>query len=148
MANKKYKQGQFIPLNKEKYVGYYPIVYRSSWELRFMNWCDINPSIVEWSSESVIIPYRHPLKKRICRYFPDFYIKVQEKSGAVKQYLIEIKPQKETAVPQRTKGKRAGTLIYERATYLQNLAKWVAAKRYCEERGIIFRLVTEKELLV
>ena len=36
---------------------------------------DNQPSILEWGSEEVIIPYRAP-DGVVRRYYPDFYIKV------------------------------------------------------------------------
>ena len=36
-------------------------LYRSSWEMKFMMFCDNNPAIQEWASEPVKIPYRDPL---------------------------------------------------------------------------------------
>ena len=50
--------GKFIPKNRNKYKGNpKKIVYRSLWERSFMKYCDSNPSILEWSSEEIIIPY-------------------------------------------------------------------------------------------
>ncbi len=65
------------------------IVYRSLWELRFMKWCDMNPSIIEWGSETVIVPYISPIDKKVHRYFVDFYIKVKNKNGAIQKSLPE-----------------------------------------------------------
>jgi len=31
-------------------------------------------------------------------------------------------------------------------TYQVNQAKWEAAERFCQENGIIFKIITEKEL--
>ena len=68
-------KGKYIPKNSAKYRGdYRNIIYRSSWELKFMKYCDGNPSILEWGSEEIIIPYRSPLDNKIHRYFVDFYI--------------------------------------------------------------------------
>ena len=77
-----------------------------------MVFCDNNPSILEWGSEEVIIPYRCPTDGRVHRYFPDFYIKVHEKSGSVTKYIIEVKPKKQTQPP-NDKNKR--TAAYKRA---------------------------------
>ena len=142
----KYRQGQFTPVNKEKYIGIYPIIYRSGWERKFMGWLDLQPSILKWSSESIIIPYIHPIKKRAARYFPDFFMEVKEKNGKIVRYLVEVKPSKETRKPRKGRRKKASTLIYENFTYLQNLSKWAAAKRWCDKKGILFKIVTEKEL--
>ena len=64
-----------------------------------MVFCDNNPSILEWGSEEVIIPYRCPTDGRVHRYFPDFYIKVRERTGQITKYIIEVKPKKQTKPP-------------------------------------------------
>ena len=52
-------KGRFKPKEYKKYKGDpTKVVYRSMWELRFMKYCDSNPSILEWSSEEIVIPYR------------------------------------------------------------------------------------------
>ena len=139
-------QGEFKPKNVQKYVGGFPIIFRSSWERKFMGWLDMNISVTHWSSESIIVPYYNVVKKRICRYFPDFYMRVVEKGGQVKEYLIEVKPDKETRKPVKTKGKRTATWTGEAVQYLQNLSKWTEAKKFSEKRGWIFKVITEKDL--
>ena len=69
----KFSHGKFTPKNPEKYIGTYPISYRSSWELVFMNKCDTHPNIKQWASESIKIPYRNPLTKKHTYYIPDFF---------------------------------------------------------------------------
>ena len=59
------------------------IIYRSSWELKFMKWCDLNPSVLEWGSETMIIPYKSPVDKKIHRYFVDFFIKIKDKDKPI-----------------------------------------------------------------
>ena len=52
-------QGIFKPLNPQKYKGNVNnIIYRSSWEKRFMIYCDKNRSVLEWGSEEIAISYR------------------------------------------------------------------------------------------
>ena len=69
----KTKQGRFKPRNPGKYKGDPSnIIYRSSWEKKFMLWCDCNLNVLEWGSEEIVIPYRSPLDRRVHRYFPDF----------------------------------------------------------------------------
>ena len=53
-----------------------------------MVYCDKNTKILEWGSEEIALPYISPHDSRVHRYFPDFYIKVQENTGKVKRYLI------------------------------------------------------------
>ena len=51
-------QGKFIPKNAEKYRGNISqVIYRSAYELKFMNWCDKNQDVLEWASEPIAIPY-------------------------------------------------------------------------------------------
>jgi hypothetical protein len=35
IGNKKYKQGKYVLINTNKYIGITPILYRSSWEFFF-----------------------------------------------------------------------------------------------------------------
>ena len=45
-------KGKFKPKYPNKYQGdIKEIVYRSSWELKMMKYCDTSKSIVEWGSE-------------------------------------------------------------------------------------------------
>ena len=55
--NSGFNQGYFNPVYPEKYAGKPPIIYRSSWELKFMKMCDNREDIVKWSSEPVEIKY-------------------------------------------------------------------------------------------
>lgn len=72
----KYIQGKYKPRHPEKYRGNIKdICYRSSFELEFMNWCDNTPSIIEWASEEIAIPYLKPTDNRIHTYYLDFWIK-------------------------------------------------------------------------
>ncbi len=130
--------------NANKYVGDVNNVWvRSSWELKFYNWCDMNTSIVNWSSEEIAIPYSspkdNPKDKIIHRYFVDAMIKVKDKDNNVKIYLIEIKPYKQTIPPKKRN-------INEVLTYGINSAKWQAARMFCEKKGWEFKIFTEKEL--
>lgn len=142
---KTYK-GRFKPKNPKKYKGDPTnIIYRSLWERKLMAHLDENESVLMWSSEEVIIPYRSPLDNRIHRYFPDFYVKAVDANGTLKEMLIEVKPKKETVEPTKKK-KITKQYITEVTTWGKNQAKWAAAREYCSDRGWEFRLMTEKEL--
>jgi hypothetical protein len=139
---------------KSKYKPSYPqkykgdpnnIICRSSWERRFCHWCDLNESIISWGSEEFFIPYYNPAKERVCRYFPDFIIKVKEQSGQIKTYVVEVKPAKQTVPPQK-KSRVTKSYIHECTTYAVNQAKWKAAKEWCADRMLEFIVITEKEL--
>tara|TARA_B100000287_G_scaffold255284_1_gene239971 strand:- start:2702 stop:3142 length:441 start_codon:yes stop_codon:yes gene_type:complete len=139
-------KGRYRPNNPLKYKGdYRNIIYRSLWELKFMKYCDSNQNILEWGSEEFFLPYRSPLDNRVHRYFPDFYIKVREKTGKIKKMIIEVKPLRQCMEPKRQKKKTRG-YIYEVREYAKNQAKWKAAEEYCLDRGLEFKILTEKEL--
>ena len=110
-----------------------------------MVYCVRNSKILEWGSEEIALPYISPHDNRVHRYFPDFYIKVQENTGKVKRYLIEVKPLKQTTTPKRPKRQTKG-YIREAFEYARNQAKWKAAREYCADRMWEFKVITEKEL--
>ena len=142
---KKSHKGKYKVINYKKYKGDpTKVIYRSMWELRFMKYCDKNPSILEWSSEEIIIPYRG-LDKRVHRYFPDFWIKYQNQQGQIVKEIIEVKPKAQTKKPTK-KGKHYGKYLREARTYAINRAKWEAAEEYCLDRGYKFRIITEDHL--
>jgi len=75
-TKQKFVQGIYYPRRPEKYKGDVKnIIYRSSWELQFMTFCDNSPSIIEWASEEIAIPYVKPTDKRVHYYYLDFWIK-------------------------------------------------------------------------
>lgn len=139
-----YRQGIYRPVNSSKYNGAKYPRYLSSWELKFFKWCDVNPTVVQWSSESVCVPYISPIDGRMHRYFVDNVVHIQEGNKIVK-YLIEIKPSKQTKPPTTHGNKKRSTIVNEAATWGVNQAKWTAAKKWCDKNGYIFQLVTEKD---
>lgn len=143
--SKSYK-GFFRPKNPAKYKGDpSSIVFRSSWELKFMNYLDAHPDVIEWSSEEFAIPYLSPIDGRYHRYFPDFWIKQRNGQGIEEVIVVEIKPEKQTQPPvaQKRKTKR---YITEVKTWGINNAKWEAAAAFCNKRNWKFRIFTERHL--
>ena len=139
-------KGKYYPSFPRKYKGDPTnIVYRSLWERKFMVYCDKNQNILEWASEEIAIPYRSPIDNRVHRYFPDFYMKVKETNGKIKNYVIEVKPAKQTKPPKKPKRQTKG-YIREAYEYAKNQAKWKMAKEFCADRQWEFKVVTEKEL--
>ena len=104
----------------------------------------MNENILEWGSEEFWIPYRAPDGK-VRRYFPDFIMKVREHTGEIKTYVIEVKPAKQTRRPKPRK-KVTKSYLYECKTYEVNQAKWKAAREWCADRKVEFKIITEKEL--
>jgi len=135
-------QGRFKPSNPHKYVGdTRNIIYRSSWELQALKWCDRHDSVVKYSSEEIIIPYISPADGKMHRYFPDLFIETSEG----KRILVEIKPRKQTERP-ATQGKAKRQQLSEAVRYAVNQAKWQAASQYAHKKGWIFAVWTEHTL--
>ena len=140
-------KGKYIPKNPQKYKGNpSQIIYRSLWERKFMVYCDRNDKVIEWGSEEVIVPYRSPWDGKIHRYFPDFYIKIEQSSGGVKKFIIEVKPEYQCKQPNKTPKKRTRKWYSEVKTWGINNAKWKSAKDWCANRGMEFKILTEKHL--
>lgn len=135
----KYNQGNFVPKNPEKLIGNANPVYRSGWELAMMNFLDSHPSVIQWASESIKIPYTNPLTGRRSQYVPDFLILYMDKAGKQHAELVEVKPKKEALV-ENAKSKR------DKAFLILNTAKWGAAMAYCRKNGLVFRIITEDQL--
>lgn len=141
---KRPKPVTYTPRHPSKYKGSYPIVLRSSWEVSFAQKCDLTPTILEWASEPVEIPYNNPLKpgpNKQSIYIPDFLIKFINKQGQIETKLIEIKPEKE-ALAEKAKNE------YDAMSLMVNEAKWLAAAAWCKRRGIKFVTLTESGMFV
>ena len=126
----------------KKYIGTGPIIYRSSWEYKFILYCEENNNIVKWSSEPVKIPYIDIHDKKKKNYYPDFYMKLS--NG--KEYIIEIKPKNflKKPNPPKIQNKRlVESYIKSIKMYRMNLSKWKSAKEWANNRGWIFKLITE-----
>ena len=136
----------FKPSNPQKSQGNpNNSICRSSWERKFCNYCDTNPSIIRWASEEFSIPYVSPADGKVHRYYPDFLIEVKETSGKIKKYVVEVKPKKQTQEPKKPK-RITKSYIYEATTYAVNQAKWKAASEFCLDNGVEFKVITEDEL--
>ena len=70
---------------------------------------------------------------------------MQESTGRIKRYLIEVKPKKETKPPAKPKRQTKG-YIREAFEYARNQAKWKAAREFCADRMWEFKVITESEL--
>jgi len=119
-------QGVYIPKNKDKFIVLKnkqnggKIKFRSSWEYKFLQWCDQNKNVKKVVSEGIPIPYYFENKKR--KYYPDFLLLYKDE-----KLLIEIKPKNQ--------------VLNE-----MNQAKFNAAKKFCEQNNYKFLILTEIEL--
>lgn len=146
----KYHQGVYNLIYPSKYLGDPSVIYwRSSWEYKLYFYLDNEPRVLKWNVEGTTIPYEMEENGRwtTMRYHPDCYAEIQKLDGSVEKNLIEIKPYNETIpplYPKRVTAKSLETHEYRMKMFLKNLAKWKAAKAFCDKRGINFFVMTEK----
>ena len=139
-------KGRYKPHFPKKYKGDPTnIIYRSSWELKFMKFCDLREDIVEWQSEEFSIPYKHPIDGKMHRYFPDFLVKVKNADNKIETWVVEVKPYSQTKEPKKQK-RLTRKYINEVKTYAINKYKWLYAEEWCKDRNYKFVIFTEKEL--
>jgi len=136
----KYANGFYQIINSDKYVGKKVPQFRSSWEHSFMRFCDENPAILQWASESINIPYKNPFTNRNTIYVPDFMIMYVNKNGEKNAELIEIKPSTQTTL------EAAGRSVRDQAAAVLNMYKWQAAQAWCSQNGLRFRVLTENDI--
>lgn len=142
----KFKQGKFRPLNPEKYIGkLQEITFRSSWEQKFMTWCDLNPSVVKWNSEGLVIPYFSQADGKERRYFIDFMIQIRDAEGKLRTLIVEIKPEAQTKPPKPNK-RNPKRYLEECYTYQVNQDKWAHAAEWAKQNGVEFRILNEYDL--
>jgi TnsA endonuclease N terminal len=135
------KREHYIPINEAKYSGRRPIVLKSSWERVFASvYCDNNPACLDWAYEPWKIPYRDPVRNRQSIYIPDFLMSFKGNNGTIRTALVEIKPSHQ-ALQEHARN------IKDAADVARNIAKWEAARAWCERRGKVdFVVLTEREL--
>jgi hypothetical protein len=138
MAN--YAKGFYTVKNPSKYVGKHQPKYRSGWELTFMTFCDNNKNVLYWASESLMIPYRHPITGKKTIYIPDFFVVYENKRKQKIAEVVEIKPKKESLIESKTASAKNKLIV------AINHAKWQAAMAYCKQFGYTFRVITEDDL--
>lgn len=145
-----FKSGLFTPKNPDKYIGdIHKIIYRSSWEQRFCNYCDRNENIIKWSSEPLHIDYWNPLDQKQHKYYIDFYIKTLRSDGTEEEWVIEVKPESQTKKPiyeGNMTSRKLESYNYNMKIWITNQAKFKAAKEWAAKRGFRFGVVDEKFL--
>ena len=118
--------GKYKPVNSYKFYGT-TAIYRSLWERKFMIYCDRSDAVINWSSESIEIPYYDPTTHKWRTYYPDFFITYVDTNSNVRKKVVEIKP-------------------HFQKTWKINKAKWKAAQEWCKTNGYEFQVLTEKEI--
>lgn len=151
----KFTQGYYNPKNPDKYIGdLSKIIYRSAWEQKYMIYCDLSEHIIQWSSETIRIPYISPLDNKKHIYNVDFLTR-SKVDNVVTTYLVEIKPTgqymeapvfENVSKTGKKSKKRLDTYEKEVKTFVVNQAKFLYAKHYAEDRGWKFIVVNEYDL--
>ena len=136
----RFAQGKFNLKNPDKYIGGRSPTYRSSWEFAFMRMCDNNQNITQWASEAIKIPYRNPFTGKFTIYVPDFFLVYGDRNGKQHVELVEVKPANQTIK------EKVGNSTSNKALYVLNQAKWQAARAYCKQKGMYFRIVNEGDI--
>lgn len=148
--NSRYHQGKYNLQNPDKYLGDPTVIYfRSKWEYNFYRYLDANERILKWNCEGITITYevQENNTTHTKRYFPDCYAKILNSDGTVSEFVFEIKPWAETQIPKEPKKfsmKANENYEYRLRTFQKNLLKWESANKFCEKRGIKFKVITEK----
>ena len=94
----RYQQG-YLDINCCK--KYFPqlkndkIIYRSSYERKFMMWLENCKNVKHWGSECFYIPYYCVLDQKTHHYYPDYFIEFNDG----KHVVVEIKPLNQTIQP-------------------------------------------------
>ena len=104
-----------------------------------MVFCDNNPAIINWASEPFMIPYRNPFTGKNTIYVPDFFIVYVDKNSKQHAEVIEVKPKSQISLEHARSDR-------DRAASILNAAKWAAAKAWCAQQGLLFRIVTEEQI--
>ena len=93
----RYKQGCIDPKSCKKLfksISNEKIIYRSSYELKFIVWLENNDKVKYWGSECFCIPYLYK-DGTTHKYYPDYFIEMVDGTKLV----IEIKPYNQTQKP-------------------------------------------------
>ena len=135
----KYANGKYTVKNPEKYMGKRSPTYRSSWEFAFMNFCDNNPAVLNWTSESVKIPYYNPVSGKQTIYVPDFLIVYVDANQKQHTEVVEVKPSTETTM-------ESARSYRDKLSVAINMAKWAAADAWARANNMRFRVITEYDI--
>lgn len=135
--NGRYKQGYIDPNSCKKLfpqLKHDRIIYRSSYEKKFIMWLEGNKNIKHWGSECVKIPYLMADGKPH-NYYPDYFVETVDGEC----WVVEIKPYNQTQRP-------VNENCWAAKEYIKNMCKWRATKEFCESKGYKFKIFTERTI--
>jgi hypothetical protein len=131
----RYSQGYVNPKTCKKLIDpSKPVIYRSSYEKKFMIWLESSRKVERWGSECIRIPYLF-VDGKIHSYFPDYYVEFVDGT----KMLVEIKPANQTRPP-------VNENCWAAKEWTRNSCKWRAAQEFCASKGIQFKILTENTI--
>lgn len=133
----RYKQGCVDPRTcKKLFPGLQRerIIYRSSYELKFITWLEGSDMVKNWGSECFCIPYLY-VDGTTHKYYPDYFVEMTDGTKMV----VEIKPSNQTKKP-------VNENCWAAREWSKNKCKWKAAMEFCEKKGYKFKILTEKTI--
>lgn len=116
-----------------------PVIFRSSYEKKFIWWLEKSSKVKRWGSETLCIEYKLPNDDNVHHYWPDYLVEMTD--GSI--ILVEVKPYNQTVPPDPFLNDR-NSLAYR--TYVKNYCKWKAADAFCRKNNLQFKIITEKTI--
>lgn len=135
--NSRYSQGYIDPNSCKKLFPqliHDSIIYRSSYEKKFIIWLEQNKKVKYWGSECFKIPYIMPDGSKHS-YYPDYFVEMVDGEC----WVVEIKPYNQTQRP-------INENCWAAREYVKNICKWKEAKEFCRKKGFKFHIFTEKTI--
>lgn len=135
--NSRYHQGYIDPHSCKKLfpgIKHDKIIYRSSYELKFITWLEGNKNVKFWGSECFYIPYIF-VDGTTHKYYPDYFVEMMNGDKIV----VEIKPYNQTQKPLNEN-------CWAAKEYVKNKCKWSTAIEFCKTKGYKFHVLTEKTI--
>ena len=136
--NSRYQQGYIDSSSCKKLfpqLSHDKIIYRSSYERKFIGWLENSPTVKYWGSECLKIPYYYVRDQKTHTYYPDYFIEMTDGSCMV----VEIKPSSQTVKPINENS-------WVAKEYLKNMCNWKATMEFCQKKGYKFKILTEKTI--
>lgn len=134
----RYQQGYINPESCKKLfpgLQHDRIIYRSSYEKKFMTWLETHKTVKHWGSECFCIPYYYVVDEKMHKYYPDYFVEFEDGTCMV----VEIKPSNQTKKP-------INENCWAYKEYVKNMCKWKATKEFCEAKGYKFKILTEQTI--
>ena len=133
----RYKQGYINPASCKiifSSLSRTAIIYRSSYELKFIMWLENCDKVKGWASECIKIPYLY-IDGKTHTYYPDYFVEMMDGTKMV----VEIKPHNQTQKP-------VNENCWAMREYAKNMCKWKATMEFCKNKGYQFKVLTEKTI--